>query len=65
MRKRVIKKNQHDIYNKEYNQAYDIIEHSRYLVINLAKKYHKNQVYDVQVMTLLVVKDPLRLISLF
>ena len=30
--------NQHDIYNKEYNKAYDIIdEHSRHLVINLAK----------------------------
>ena len=27
----------HDIYNKKYNQTYSIIEHSRHLVINLAK----------------------------
>ena len=34
---KVIINNQYDICNKENNHAYDIIVHSRQLVINLAK----------------------------
>ena len=37
VRKRVIINNRHDICNKENNHAYDIIKHSRQLVINLVK----------------------------
>ena len=36
VRKKVII-NKHDICNKKYNKAYDIIKPSRQLVINLAK----------------------------